>query len=222
MNIRFRKITAAAAAALMLIGTAGCKDENEQSDFADVYENVAQEDMPYGASIAQLKPELNENLKLGIEYDNRYLTEDEAVKISDYVYALDKLDAELMNQTVYPGYLDQYAERAGASDLKGYLEMCRENIEDNYIYDEFEFTYISVNDCITEENDTDGEANFSSVDANLSSTYGDLNITDRKMIKIDIMYSVASDNGSYSFSMRQGSDSIIYVYTIDGEPYIIL
>lgn len=223
MNKKIMRMLAALSAAAAVLCTVGCdKKEDEHPDAADSYGDLAQEDMPYGATITQLKPELDENIHIQVEYDNRYFTEAEAEKISNYVYALDTVDAEFMNTVVYPGYLDQYAEKAGAENLAGYLQICRDNIRDNYIYDEFNFNYVLINDCLTEDYNPDEIANFASVDSLLEAQYGELNITDRKMAAVEILYGVESDDGSYSFSNRQGGDSYMYIYTIEGEPYIIL
>lgn len=223
MNSFIKKICAGALVGCFMINAAGCKKEQESSsvtDAADTIGSMAEEDMPFGATITQIKPDSGK-VKIDIEYDYRFMSEEEAIKISNYVAALNSVDAELMNNAVYPGYLDKYVEQTGSADLKGYLELCVDNIKTNYIGSDFEFDYILINDCVDETNQVYADR-FQSMDANLASRYGDLNITDKKLVSIDIMYSIPDDDGSYSLSRRQGSDSLLFIYTIDGAPYIVL
>ncbi len=217
-----RKICAAALAGCLMLNVVGCKDDKTSSvtDEADLLGDVAEEDLPYGATVSQLKTETGK-VQTSIEYDNRFMTEEEAILISNYVTALNNKDAELMSSTVYDGYLDYFAQQAGATDLTDYLTTVRNNLETNFIGSPFNFNYILVNDC-NDPSDEDNADRFASMDATLLSMYGNLNVTDKKLISIEILYTLVEEGGSYSLSNRQASDSMLFIYTIDGKPYIVL
>lgn len=220
----FSKRTAAALfGAMFLMSAVSCNDKSSTSDAADQIGSLAQEDMPYGATITQLKPSLNENVKIAIEYDNRYLSADETTKLSDYVAALNSCDSELMANTFYNPYLDKVVEQSGAADLNEYITDVHNNIRDNYIGYDYNFNYIVIEDCLTEDDD-DSETGFSSVD-NTIDNLGDEKITDkvtsRKFVTFDIQYTLVDGEDAYMLSTSTGTSSSLYIYTIDGEIYII-
>lgn len=218
----FKRMTAGLLAGALLLSFCGCSEEEKSSvsDAADDIGYMAQEDMPYGSTISVLK-EAGGKVTVGIEYDNRFLTEEEAIKVSDYIAALGNADDALMRETVYDGYLDAIAEKENYADLKAYLDECVNVIEADYIGEEFSFNYAMINSCVDKSN-ADYAERFVSIDAALQSICGDLNITDRKMITVEIMYTHTAGGGSYSLSQKQQSDTTLFVYTIDGEPYIVI
>jgi hypothetical protein len=226
MNQLTKKTGAALVAGVFLLSAAGCSSKEEYSDAADEIGSLALEDMDYGASITQLKPAYNDDVKIAIEYDNRYLTMEEAIKISDYVASLNDSDAELMEETFYKPFLDKIVENSGYSDTASYIANMHDNIRDSYLGYEFEFDYILTEDCLTEDDD-DSETNFSSIDSTLDSLTGENlsdKVTSRKLVTFDIEYHYADTSeasGSHMLSTSTGTYSSLYIYTIDGEIYII-
>lgn len=220
-----KKITAAVLGGLFLLNAAGCKDKEkeEYQDEADLIGSMAQEDMPYGATITQLKPSIDENVKIAIEFDNRYLTVEEAYKLSDYVASLNDCDGALMEKTFYKPFLDSIVEQSGAADAEEYVTGVHNNIRDNYIGYEFKFDYVLTQDCLTEADD-DSETGFSSVDASLDKL-GDEKLSDkvtsRKCVTFDLEYQIDGSDDSYMMSTSTGTSSTLYIYTIDGEIYIL-
>ncbi|MCD7891252.1 MAG: hypothetical protein LUG26_05695 [Ruminococcus sp.] len=218
-----KKAAAALMGGLFLMNAAGCSDENEYSDAADEVVSLAQEDMDYGATITQLKTSLNEDVKISIEYDNRFITEDEAIKLADYVAALNDCDGDLLSATFYPPSLESIYQQTGAADIDEYITSVHDNIKDNYIGYEFEFDYICVEDCITDDSD-DAEETFSSVDDALDELTDDPvsdKITSRKLVTFDLQYNIVGEDGEYMLSTSTGTESTLYIYTIDGEIYIL-
>ncbi len=179
--------------------------------------NVDEENMPFGATMTDLNPD---DVPISISYENRFMTEEEAKKISDYISAINSCDAELMQNTCYPAYLDYIVEQYENSDVQDYLDDRHETIEVNYTGENFDFNYIIIN-SLMDENDDDSETGFSYLDSKIYSASPDAEITSRKIVGIDIIYSLENDNGSYSFSARAGSDMLLYIYTIDGQIYIL-
>lgn len=216
-----KKVCAVLTVGTLMACFTGCKEEKSKySDPADDISYLAQEDMAYGATITQLKPEIDENISIAIEYDNRYLNEDEARKLSNYVAALNNCDSELMSQTFYKPFLDNICEQSGAADLDEYLKNMHDNLVNNYIGYDFDFDYVLTVDCLTEEDD-DSETNFSAVDASLDNTGDSDKITSRKLVTFDLEYSIDGSEDSYMLSTSTGTNSSLYIYTIDGEVYIL-
>ncbi len=222
MKKHFKRIFAVILCGAMAAGFAGCSDEDENS-VSEPIDDVAymdESELPYGATTTQLSSKADETVRMDIEYDNRFLDEEEARKISDYMAALNTVDDELMKNTVQPEYLAYLAENNTGGDVKGYIQQIHDNIAASYTGEGFDLNYVMVNDCITPE---DGDTSFANVDALLSSICGEDiagKITSRKLMKIDCMYTMNGE-GSYSLTNRTGFDQSIYVYVIDGEYYVL-
>lgn len=225
-----KKAFAAIVAAGCLLGVVGCGDKDKHADIIidDDYGNIAEEDLPYGSTITQLKSSNNENVKLSIEYDNRFLTEEEAIKVSDYMAALNSVDGELMENTVYPDYLQYLMEANNYTSSTDYLKSMHDSIKDTYLNgSDFDFNFVLIN-AFYDENDSDDDTGFLVLDTLLDSYASSLDkdavtpkITSRKMVKIDTMYTLADDDGSYLLSNRTDSEQGMYIYTIDGQIYIL-
>lgn len=201
-------------------GKSGSSDESRNmlvSDNAGKGVNVKENDMPFGATMTDLVPD---DVPISISYDNRFITEDEAKKLSDYIYAINSCDAELMEKTCYPSYLDYLVEQYENTDIQDYLDSRYSDIENSYTNGKFNFNYILVNSFM-DENDSNDDTGFSHLDRKIYEKSPDAEITSRKMIKTDILYTLENDDSSYSLTMRTGSDMILYIYTIDGQIYIL-
>lgn len=181
--------------------------------------NVTEDEMPFGATMTDLYSD-KDGVPISISYDNRFMTADDAEKISDYISAINTCDAELMQKTCYPSYLEYLVEYYENTDVQNYLDTRHQIIVNSYINGEYDFNYILIN-SLKDENDDDSDTGFSQLDAKIHEKSPDAEITSRKMVEIDILYSLENDNGSYSFSKRTGSDMTLYIYTIDGQIYIL-
>lgn len=219
MKNMIKRIMAAAVSGAIVFCAAGCEDKNNSSgESASV---VTEEEMPYGATVTKLLPSANENVKVAVEYDNRFLTEEEAILVSDYIAALNNVDAELMEQTVYLPYLEDILAYNGISDTETYLSSMHDNIENSYAEGgEFEFDYVVIESCLDETSD-ESLTGFSTIDSAIKTLSGeDVAITLRKRVGLEILFTINGE-GSYSLKNRQGSSSSLYIYEIDGQLYII-
>ena len=198
-------------------GTSGESNNMLVSDNVGDGINVNENEMPFGATMTDLYPD---DVPIAISYENRFMTADEAKKISDYISAVNTCDAELMQKTCYPSYLEYLVEQYENTDVQNYLDTRHQTIASTYTNGEFDFNYILIN-SLMDENDDDSDTGFSQLDAKIHEKSPDAEITSRKMVGIDVLYSLENDNGSYSLSMRTGSDMILYIYTIDGQIYIL-
>lgn len=211
----------------MMLACASCSEESSDSssesknmlvsDNLDDGINLNEDEMPFGATMTDLYPD---EVPVSISYDNRFMTEDEAKKISDYVSAINTCNAELLQKTSYPPYLEYLVEYYENTDVQNYLDTRHQNIANNYTNGEYDFNYIIIN-SLKDENDDDADTGFSQLDTKIHEKSPDAEITSRKMLGIEILYSLENENGSYSLSKRTGSDMMIYIYTIDGQMYIL-
>lgn len=224
MKATIKKCCAALLAGGFLLNAVGCGEKkNEYSDVIDDMGSIAEEDLPYGATIVQLSSSVDENIKMTVEYDNRFLTKEEATKISDYIAALNDCDAELMEQTVYPDYLSYLIETSDTESVYDYLVKMHDNIRDTYIGGEYEFNYVLINSCLDEtaSSDETGFAQLESVLEGISDETVSDKVTSRKLVGVEILYALNDDSGSYSLTYRTGADSLLYIYNIDGQLYIL-
>lgn len=221
MKNMIKRLTAAASASAVLFCMAGCEEKNEHSDIWDDYGYVADEDLPYGSTMVRYTASADPSFKISIEFDDRFITKEEAIKLSDYIAALNTLDAELMEQTVYPVYLEYLKSIQGAVNTKAYIQDLHDNIQEGSAEgNEFDMDYIIVEEFYDESAD-DTIAEYSSLDMLLSDlSGGEVNITSRKMVSIDIFFSMNGE-GSYSMKARQDSAPRLYIYEIDGQIYIL-
>ncbi len=226
MKNMMKRLMAFAAAGAMAFCMTACDNNSSSSNTnnsgSGEVSTVKGEDMEYGATITQLKADSGK-VKVSIEYDYRFLEEEEIVLVSDYIEALNTADAELMEATVYPDYLQYSVKQGGYNDTASYLEIMHRNIQTTFAEGgPFDFNYIVVDECYTPDNELVKDR-FETLDASLKNAAGeDLSskITSKKMIGIDIMFSMNGE-GSYSLAYRQGFNSYLYIYEIDGELYIL-
>ena len=214
-------------ACAFMLACVSCSEENSDSsgesrnmlvsDNADDGINFNEDEMPFGATMIDLSPD---EVPISISYEKRFMTADEAKKISDYISAINTCDAELIQKTSYPPYLEYLVEYYENTDVQDYLDTRHQIIANSYTNGEYDFNYILIN-SLKDENDDDSDTGFSQLDAKIYEKSPDAEITSRKMVDIDILYSLENDNGSYSFSRRTGSDMTLYIYTIDGQIYIL-
>ncbi len=230
MKKLLRCFEAALLSAVTVLSLTGCKKDDASSvkDIADQVGDVSEADLPYGSTITQLRPGQDEGVNIMTEYDHRFLTEEEAVKINDYVTALNTCDGALLDKTVHPVYLDYLKEQNDITDSTEYVTQLHDKLKTDYMQNkDFDLNYVLVNSCLDESAD-DVETNFSSLDTVLDSCAAEQGkdavspkITSRKLVGIDIMFALEDDNSSYSLSYRSGKDQMLYIYTIDGQIYIL-
>lgn len=225
---------AAVAACLAVMGTAsvscGKKDGSSTTNLAgdgpadDV--EMDEEDMPYGATMTVLKPDYDENVRVSIEFDNRYFKEydgkyDEIYRLSNYFYALSNADADVMNEAMYPDYFKYSYEQADMADGTEYLEGYYSNLTEKIGEEDFDINYLIVEDCFTDEDEA-AASDFAKMDDIVEKIDGGetlSKVTARKGVYVTAYY--ASESGSYSLNEKLGQAITMYIYEIDGVPYII-
>jgi len=227
-------------AAVILSGTilaacAGCSSGKNSSSSsrnnmvsANIPEgaNVAAEDMPYGASVTQLKPETDSNIQLWIEFDNRYLKREEdgtypsVYPVNDYFEAVNEKSGELMEKAYYPASFKDILSKANADTSDAFMANYYDIFKDT-IGEDFEFDYIMIDKCIVFDG-SNNEYGFDVKDDELKELDPSVidKITERYALEVDATY--RNNNGdSLLFSNRSGNALTLYEYKIDGKYYIV-
>ena len=235
MNKTFLKTLSAVLLCAVLFSLSSCSNSNNSSseggrvDGGDLPDNYSaeEEDLPYGATLTELKPSYDENAKIAVEFDNRFFTADgekfpDVYKITDYMYALNNVDVDLMNQTFYPPYLEYAYKQAGNDNAKDYLQSYYDNLHDK-LGDDFYFSYIDITGVLTEK-DSEAQEGFNSIDEVLKEIEGDSitdRITSRKVIYIGGYTMYNNESGSYILTEALGREVVLYLYEIDNQLYIL-
>ena len=232
MNKVIRRISAAFMAVSMLAAAVSCSESKEESNANDKKivdgsvpdeVSVAESELPYGATMVMFKSANDEKIKVDIELDRRYFyTPDEKVYpeayvISDYVYALQTADAELLEKTFYKPFLEDSCKKGGYSDTQDYLSKNHDSLEEK-LGENFIFDYIMVDECYTAQPDSDND-DFTSVDETLKSCAGDDildKVTSRRLVYLEIIFKNA-ESSSNMFSDTMGYKMPLYIYEIDGQ-----
>ena len=96
-----------------------CSDKQSGTSSANAGDgiNVDENELPFGATMIDLDSE-RDGVPISISYEKRFMTEEEARKISDYISAVNSCDAELIKNTSYPSYLDYIVEYYGNTDIQ--------------------------------------------------------------------------------------------------------
>lgn len=218
------KAAAFIAAAAMTVSAVSCSGKESSSEGGnnliggevpdDV--SIAAEDMPYGAQYKTLTPD-DADIPMGIDFDPRYMTDDEAKKVVDYFYSMSSREPARLENAVYPPVLKYRLANSPTPTAQEFLDSEYELIK-NYTQSEYSFTFVLVDGALTDAADS-GE--FSAYDAILQEADPDANVTDKKLFMVNCTYSKPDDGGVYSLQMRLNSYLYVAVYTIDGEPYVI-
>lgn len=161
----------------------------------------------------------SEGLPFPIEFDSHFLTSEEADVIVNYYYSIAEQDEELAKQNSYPAYLDYLAETYEFDSIKAFLKSNYDTIGGVLGTDEYEFKSIKITACATEE-DKDVYTYFDEIDEMLeeASEGTSKKIEKRKLVEADITCS--ADGKDISLTEKADGQQL-YIYTIDGKPYVL-
>jgi|GEM_PF-631341 len=208
---------------LMTFCLAGCNQSSESA--------IDENKLEYGATIDQLKRPTFD-VPIPVEYDRRFVTQDEGFLLSYNYEAINTNDAELFKSTCYGDYVAFLTERSKLTPEE-YLKAQYDGIKETYLENEdFKFNMILVENCFSPYSDIEKlrehNISFKTLDERLA-YYGDQHsepnilskVTDRKAVLLNLLYEKNSEPGSaFSMERRTGSLAVKYLYTIDGKPYL--
>lgn len=235
MNSFFVKAAAGLTAAALILGGASCGNKGTElaDDGLSSERTVSADDMPYGSTLAELIPEYDENVKIMVDFDHRFFTEvdgkfPEIYKVVDYLYAIQSGDGQLMEQVIYPPYLDyvcQQNDYANADECVGVLNASYADLFGG----EFAFTVVCISDS-KDSSDPEAASAFEQADSHLNAIEEGLadKVQSRRLITIgdieDIYYyTMYSCNGNSSNILTNALERPMQlcVYEIDGEYWVI-
>lgn len=209
--MKFKKILSVLSAIAVLTAMTGCGDSKK-----GLFK------MEYGATMQVNKTDL----PFPIEFDNRFLSDEEATAIVNYFYSIQEHDVELANQATYPDYLELMTANLELEKPADYLEAIDSVIASDFLNTEdYTFSYITIISCY-DEKDGDVYTNFSEIDKTLEEATSSLGhesvlskVKNRKFVSAEITC-LDKDGNSVSLTESTGEQQI-YVYTIDGKAYVL-
>lgn len=220
-----------AALGVILLGSAltACHDEEEKHQMINTedLEDVSQDEMPYGSTIYQLRPENDSNIKYTVEFDKRYFGGDgeeedlrEIYILHDYIKALNENDHEKIKSLYYPGYLEYMCNIGGYLSVEQYLNSVNAALTEA-LGEGFEIDYINISNCLTEK-DEDAASYFIQAESVLYTIDGSLEdkITSKKVTEIGGYTCYSTPENSYIFVNHTDALTLL-VYEIDGKIYLL-
>lgn len=230
-----KKIIAAALTALLgITALTACGDKEESAPDSGILGaggqgipsdyNITGENMGYGASIVELKPQNNENVRVMIGFDKRYFSEEEygaIYRITDYIAAMNENDHELFKEIFYDGYLDYAAGQTSIEDADTYIDTFEASLTES-LGEDFEIDYIDVSACY-DSSDNASASDFEGIDSVLVQLAGDDSILDkvdyRRVVEIGGNTTYKTPKGNYLFTNHERA-FMLCIYRIDGQYYI--
>jgi hypothetical protein len=225
-----KKILCLVLSAIMICGMTSCDDHkhshpNMVGNVDDEKGDVNQEDMPYGSTIYELRPENDSRVKYIMEFDKRYFGWDgenndlsEIYLIHDYIVAVNENDHETIKNLYYPGYLEQLCKNGGYSSADEYLDDMNNTLKQT-LGEDFEIDYVNISNCLTEGEEA--EKFFQYADAELalldSSVLG--KITSKKVIEIGGYTCFSAGDNDYLLK-NYTTPINLRIYQIDGKYYL--
>ena len=154
-------------------------------------------------------------MPIGVEFDPRFMTDDEAKKVVDYFYSLSSGETARLENAVAPELLKYRLETSNLESAQAFLDAEYELIK-QYTQADFKFKFVLVDGVLK------GDTGYEAYDALVKKAMPGAKVTEKKVFKVNCTYERPDDVGSvYSLALRLGDDVTVAVYTIDGEPYVI-
>ena len=212
MKYQLRNTLAALSALALAASFTGCgsskssKSGSESTTASQTSSGIVGQ---YGANM--IKHLSTDGYEITAEVDYRFVTEDESKKLAKYIAAIGRSDGKLMEEALYPAALDYVVKANSCSDAEDYAKKLHQQLL-QFTGEEYEFEYTVVEEYAG-ENDMD----FSKYDEIVLDADPDAQITDRKRLSVDALY----DGTNKSINYRMGGYIDVYMYTINGEPYVL-
>lgn len=195
---------------------------------------VEEADMPYGSSVTVLAPTDDNGLYIPIEYDKRFLTEEEATMVSNFLYAIGTGDSAHVEDTFYPDVMNYYCEMTHSEDPKAYFKALHDNYT-SILGEGYEFNKVYIENLFTDQ-DTETESGqaFADVNTMLNELKEDENFAENNVDKdsmrymyIEATYTLPGSDQEQSlrktlFQVDSESQYLpMLMYTIEGKTYLI-
>lgn len=196
------------SALALAVSFTGCDSKSSDSSSSAVTAS-ANPVADYGGNMT--KHWAKDGYEITTEVDYRYVTEDEAKKLAKYIAALGRSDGKLMEEALYPAALEYVKNANSCSSAEEYASKLHQQLK-QFAGEEFEFDYAAVEAYAGE-----GDMDFSKYDKIVLDADPDAKITDRKRLSVDALF----DGSNKSMNVRMGGYIDVYMYTINGVPYVL-
>lgn len=182
----------------------------------DITDQKYQDDSVYGAHMQQHFKD--DDFVITTEVDYRYVTDDEAKLLAKYIAAIGSKDGSLMEQALYPEALKFVLEKNNCKSADEYVQILHDQLgtfmnKEGEKYDDYVFDYV-----VAEQYATDEDIDFGRYDEIVYDADPDAEITNRKRLSVD---AIDDEHGSRSINYRMGGYIDVYIYTINGVPYVL-
>ncbi|MBO7396175.1 MAG: hypothetical protein J6U16_08680 [Ruminococcus sp.] len=173
-----------------------------------------------------LTPSDDENIKIMVSFDNRFLGNEgtdysEIYLVDNYFDALNNNDIQGVLDCYYPDYLESLCGDGTFATPEDFVKEYREQLQ-AVLTDNFKFDFIEISNCQL-SGDLEADTMFANRDETLKAAFGEdiaNKISDRKMLTIAGDSYITAD-GEWAEVKSLIPEGIIFcVYTIDGKPYI--
>lgn len=210
MKYQIRNTMALVSAMALAVCFTGCGSSKDSSSSGSTVSTSADPVANYGGDM--IKHLQKDGYEITAEVDSRYVTEDESKMLAKYIAAIGKSDGKLMEEALYPAALEYVKKANSCSSAEEYAKKLHQQLL-QFTGEEYEFEYV----CVEEYTDEKSGFDFSKYDEIVLDADPDAEITARKRLSVDALY----DGTNKSINYRMGGYIDVYMYTINGTPYVL-
>ncbi len=204
---RFHKISALLTAAMLgTVMFTGCMDKEV---------NIAEEDLPYGATMREAKT----TYALPVSYDRRFVNEAQLTAITEYLYAIQTGDGDKYAETTLDFYAEYQLNEVYSTQYKTMDEMIvalRSSVSE-ITADDFEFAMITI-DGFTQERVTSGLDTMIEILDKINGESDFLSSVDNCWA-LDMDWLIRYNGGGSSMLVNE---QYVFMFEIDGKYYCVM
>lgn len=177
--------------------------------------SIKEEELPYGATMREDKS----GNSLPITYDRRFMNEEQAAVLTDYLYAVQTCDGDLYKKNTLDFYADYQLNEIYAGkyeDLDAMMTALHASVAEATAED---FTYVMITvDNFTQERSVSGLGTMLEV---LTKISGDENFTDTvtDCWAVEMQWLLVYDGGASSVVVNE---QYVYMFEIGGKYYCMM
>ncbi len=177
--------------------------------------SIKEEELPYGATMREAKNDFS----LPITYDRRFMNEEQAAVLTDYLYAMQTCDGDLYKKNTLDFYADYQLNEIYAGqyeDLDAMMTALHDSVAEATAED---FTYVMITvDNFTQERSVSGLGTMLEVLTNIS---GNENFTDTvtDCWAVEMQWLLVYDGGASSVVINE---QYVYMFEIGGRYYCMM
>lgn len=176
-------------------------------------EDIAEEDLPYGATMREAKT----TYAVPLSYDRRFLNEEQLTVIADYLAAIQNSDAALYTENTLDFYADYQLNEVYSESYSTMDEMVaalHQSVADD-TGEDFKFAMVTIDDC-TQEGVASGLDTMIEILETIDEENDFASTVDNRWA-LNMEWVITYEGGS-----RVASDQILFLLEIDGEYFCVM